>query len=50
MPSSILAECVRKALSEEQVGWDPAAPVEYAYDGNLIPETQVFATNTWKGN
>ncbi len=54
MSPSIFEECVRNALARKCAD-DPrileySAPVEYVFDGKLIPESKVFGTESQKGN
>lgn len=50
----LLTECVRKSLasaSGESIELAHAyCEIEYIYDGNVIPESKVFATDSQKGN
>lgn len=54
MSPSIFEECVREALARKCAD-DPrileySVPVEYVFDGKLIPESKVFGTDPKKGN
>lgn len=54
MAPHLFGECVRKALSNapadhlERVNAD--CGIDYIFDGNVIPVSKVFATDSQKGN